>query len=93
MWHWGLWRSSRLPIGRKHKLLVLWPLRCPEKDLSILEDGISMRLCWHVGHVLQDHLLVGWRWLSRNLPRSRQRFTIFPSHASHAGVDDLSLLA
>lgn len=94
MGNWGLRRSCGLSIGRKHELLVLRNSRCPEQDLAILKDGIPMWLgCWHVGHVLQQHLLAGLGWLSRDLTWSRQWFSILASHASHAGVDDLSLLA
>jgi len=94
MGDWGLRGSCGLSIGREHELLlILRSSRCPEQDLAILKDGIPMWLCWHVGHVLQQHLLVGLGWLSRNLTWPRQRFAILASHPSHAGVDDLSLWA
>lgn len=91
MWNWGLWRSCGLSIGGEHKLLILGSLGCPEKDLSILEDGIPMWLCRHIGHILEDHLLISRRRLSRDWPRCWQRFSILRSHARHAGVYDLTL--
>lgn len=90
MGHRGLRGSCGLPIWREHELLVLWTTGGSEQNLTILKDGISMRLSRHVGHVLEDHLLVTRRLLAGHLTWSRQVLSVL---ASHAGVYDLSLLA
>lgn len=89
MGHRCLRGSCGLSIRREHELLVLWHPRCPEQDLTILKNCISMGLCRHVGHILEYHLLVSRSLLSGDLTWSRKSLAIF---ASHAGVYDLSLL-